>query len=130
MITGERLLLHKDGSSRWVENVIVNLLAEPSVQAVVMRQRDVTERKQTEAALRESEERFRTLVQFSFDVYWESDAQHRFTRQEFAEDLADAPVPGSDIGITPPGAWGRGLAQASGDARRPFAVPRFRACAP
>jgi PAS domain S-box-containing protein len=99
VITGERLLLHKDGSSRWVENVIVNLLSEPSVQAVVMRQRDVTERKQAEAALRESEERFRTLVQFSFDVYWESDAQHRFTRQEFADDLADAPVPGSDIGI-------------------------------
>src|SRR6266545_1587122 len=99
VITGERLLLHKDGSSRWVENVIVNLLAEPSVQAVVMRQRDVTERKQAEAALRESEQRFRTLVQFSFDVYWESDAQHRFTRQEFAEGLADAPVPGSDIGI-------------------------------
>ncbi len=99
VITGERLLLHKDGSSRWVENVIVNLLAEPSVQAVVMRQRDVTERKQAEAALRESEQRFRTLVQFSFDVYWESDVQHRFTRQEFAEGLADAPVPGSDIGI-------------------------------
>jgi len=51
-------------------------------------------------SLRESEERFRTLVQFSFDVYWESDAQHRFTRQEFAEGLADAPAPGSEIGKT------------------------------
>ena len=33
-------------------------------------------------ALRASEERFRALVQFSFDVYWESDPQHRFTRQD------------------------------------------------
>ena len=47
-----------------------------------------------------SEERFRTLVQFSFDVYWETDAQHRFVRQEFAEGLEDAPALGSEIGKT------------------------------
>ena len=57
-------------------------------------------RRRTEHALRASEERFRTLVQFSFDVYWESDAQHRFTRQEFAERLTDAPPPNSEIGKT------------------------------
>ena len=57
-------------------------------------------RRRTEHALRESEERFRTLVQFSFDVYWETDAQHRFTRQEFSERLTDAPAPGSEIGKT------------------------------
>jgi PAS domain S-box-containing protein len=100
VITGERLLLHKDGSARWAENVIVNLLSETNVQAVVMHLRDVTERKRAEEALCEGEERFRALVQFSFDVYWETDAQHRFTRQEHAECLADAPAPGSEMGKT------------------------------
>ena len=57
-------------------------------------------RRRAEHALRVSEERFRALVQFSFDVYWESDAEHRFTRQEFSERLTDAPAPGAEIGKT------------------------------
>ena len=57
-------------------------------------------RRRAEHALSVSEERFRALVQFSFDVYWESDAEHRFTRQEFSERLTDAPAPGAEIGKT------------------------------
>ena len=57
-------------------------------------------RRRVEHALRVNEERFRTLVQFSFDVYWETDARHRFTRQEFSANLKDAPARGSEIGKT------------------------------
>ena len=42
---------HRDASWRWIEGVAQNLLAEPSVQAVVIHYRDMTQRKQAEALL-------------------------------------------------------------------------------
>jgi PAS domain S-box-containing protein len=91
--------IRKDGTVLWVRE---------SANAVVLRGgpvllvacEDITERERAEEALRESEERFRTLVKFSFDVYWETDAQHRFTRQEYSERFDRAPAPGSEIGKT------------------------------
>jgi PAS domain S-box-containing protein len=62
--------------------------------------REMVEREGLEEALRASEERFRTLVQMSFDVYWETDAEHRFTRQDFAATLLNAPAPGAELGKT------------------------------
>ena len=41
-------LRRQDGSWRWMEGIVTNLLDEPAVQAVVINYRDVTERKQAE----------------------------------------------------------------------------------
>ena len=55
----EAQVLHKDGSYRWIELTRSNLLDEPSVRAVVMNFRDVTERKQAEAERARLEQRLR-----------------------------------------------------------------------
>jgi PAS domain S-box-containing protein len=55
----EARLLHKDGSWRWIENTRSNLLHEPSVGAVVMNFRDITERKAAEAERARLEQRLR-----------------------------------------------------------------------
>ena len=81
---GTERIVHSQGDVTWDES------GKPLRQFGVLQ--DITQLRQAEEELRESEERFRTLVQFSFDAYWETDAQHRFSRQEFAEGLPEAPA--------------------------------------
>ena len=64
----EYRLQRKDSSYCWVETTAVNLLADPYVQAVVLNQRDISERKQAEVAQHDSEERYRTLAEATFEA--------------------------------------------------------------
>ena len=59
VVVQEVMVRHKDGSWRWVENTISNLLHEPGVRAVVMNMRDITERKQAESERTRLEQRLR-----------------------------------------------------------------------
>ena len=75
--------LHKDGSVIEVEGSVL-LVKDAEGKAVGFRGilRDVTERLRVDAALRESEARFRDMTNLSSDWYWEQDEHYRFTRLE------------------------------------------------
>ncbi|HEY7547578.1 MAG TPA: PAS domain S-box protein [Blastocatellia bacterium] len=69
--------LHKDGSWRTVEAVGMNLMDDPVIAGIVVNSRDVTERKQMEAALRRSESDYRNLFENANDsiLIFETDSE-------------------------------------------------------
>ena len=62
-ITLERRFRHADGTWHRVEVTLTNLLDDPEVGAVVCNYRDITQRKQGQERLLQSEERYRVLVE-------------------------------------------------------------------
>ena len=61
-------LRHADGTYRWFEATGTNQLADPSIRGLVISLRDITERRASEAALRLSEERNRSIVEAAADA--------------------------------------------------------------
>ena len=68
------------GAQRWVEVTKAPVFdAENHVVGTIGILRDVTERHAADRRMRESETRFRMLIQLSSDWYWEQDAELKFT---------------------------------------------------
>jgi len=53
---------HRDGSWRWIESTTTNLLRDPAVRAYVTNYRDITARREAEAAMGETQRRLEYLL--------------------------------------------------------------------
>jgi diguanylate cyclase (GGDEF)-like protein/PAS domain S-box-containing protein len=70
----------RDGGLFWVDGTVAPMLdGEGQINQYVAIYYDVTQRRLGERHLRESRERFKSLLAMSSDWYWESDLAHRFT---------------------------------------------------
>ena len=79
VIEGSVRLCHKDGSWRTLEGVGSNLINNNVVEAIVINYRDITDRKQSEESLRQSEEKYRTILKEIQEGYFEVDLAGNFT---------------------------------------------------
>jgi PAS domain S-box-containing protein len=76
----EKRYVRKNGAVVWVELAVAlarDAHGHPLHEVALFD--DITERKRADAALRESEARFRSLTQLSSDWYWEQDAEFGLT---------------------------------------------------
>lgn len=78
--TARKRYLRKDGATLWVQlTVSLERDAQGRPKYDVAAFEDVTEAVRAERAVRDSEQRFRSLVALSSDFYWETDAEHRIS---------------------------------------------------
>ena len=74
-------LTRKDGSDLWTAmSTSTAFDADGRYEGALAMVTDITERRRAEEALRESEERFRSLTMLSSDWYWEHDEEFRLTK--------------------------------------------------
>jgi PAS domain S-box-containing protein len=71
--------LHKDGRYRWLEGLATNRLGAEGVDGIVVNIRDVSDRRSADEALRQSEQRYRTLFGTVTDGIFVTDGDGRLT---------------------------------------------------
>jgi len=117
-ITTRMELLDKDGSFRPFEVTASAMRIDGVFSGVHGSARDIRERERLERELRESEERYRYLVQSSPDLVWMTDAEGLFT---FVSDQAQ-----QILGWEAEELLGRSFADLATDDGRRGAIARFR----
>ncbi|HVC18682.1 MAG TPA: PAS domain S-box protein [Vicinamibacterales bacterium] len=79
VIRAEFRMQHRNGTWRQVEWQGVNRLPDPIVRGIIVNYRDVSERRAIEHALRESEGRYRYLIDHASDIIYNCNAGGYFT---------------------------------------------------
>ena len=70
-------IITKDGQIRWIMETVTSILYNGE-RAILGNSMDITERKRIEEALRQSEERYRTILENIDDGYYETDLEGNF----------------------------------------------------
>jgi PAS domain S-box-containing protein len=117
-ITARMELLDKEGTYRPFEVTAAAMRIDGEFSGVHGSARDIRERERLERELRESEERYRYLVQSSPDLVWMTDADGRFT---FVSDQSH-----DVLGWEPEELLGRSFADLAADEDRRGSLARFR----
>ena len=69
----------KMGNWKWVETTFTNLLADESVQSIVLNFREITERKATEAIIAESNATLKSILESTTDSVFSVDSEYKYT---------------------------------------------------
>jgi PAS domain S-box-containing protein len=71
---------HRDGRWLWIESTFSNLIAEPSIQAIVINFRDITDRRQAEEALRASQQLAESIIESIPGAFYMLDEAGNYVR--------------------------------------------------